>query len=216
MADLITEAEFADAVDSRSDRPISGRMRAVRIGIAGLGGLGSNIAAALVRSGVGALVLADYDTVELSNINRQLYTLSDIGRKKAEALPEILHAINPFCEISAHDLRVTAENCKALFQGCDIVMEAFDLPEQKAMLVNTVMEQMPDTDLICGSGMAGFGNANAIVTRKITEKLTVCGDGRTDVADGVGLTASRVMICAGHMAARAIEIILNRSESHGR
>ena len=209
-ADMISEHEFAAAVDSRSDRPIYSIMKSARVGIAGLGGLGSNIAAALVRSGIGQLFLADYDTVELSNINRLLYTLAHIGMKKADALPEILHEINPFCEITSHDICVTAENCKALFGDCDIIMEAFDVPEQKAMLVNAVLEQMPDKQLICGSGMAGFGNANAITTRRITDRLTLCGDGKTDIADGVGLTASRVMICAGHMAARAVEIILQK------
>ena len=206
----ITEAEFAQAVDSRSDKPIYSIMRSSRIGIAGLGGLGSNIAAALARSGVGHLILADFDMVELSNINRQLYTLNHIGQKKAEALPMILHEINPFCEITSLPLRVTADNCRELFADCDIIIEAFDAPEQKAMLVNTVLEQMPEKYLISGSGMAGFGNANAITTRFITEKLTLCGDGKTDVVDGVGLTASRVMVCAGHMAARAVEIILQK------
>lgn len=206
----ITEAEFAKAVDSRSDKPIYSIMKAAHIGIAGLGGLGSNIAAALVRSGVGHLTLVDFDTVELSNINRQLYTLSHIEQKKATALHMILHEINPFCDITAHTLRITEDNCKALFADCDILIEAFDVPEQKAMLVNTVLEQMPEQYLISGSGMAGFGHANAITTRIITDKLTLCGDGKTDVADGVGLTASRVMVCAGHMAARAVEIILQK------
>lgn len=209
-ADLITEAEFAAAVDSRSDQPIYGRMKTARVAIAGLGGLGSNIAAALVRSGIGHLTLADFDTVELSNINRQLYTLTDLGKLKAEALPEILHGINPFCEIAANAVRVTAENCAALFGDCDIIIEAFDVPEQKAMLVNAVLEQMPQKYLISGSGMAGFGRANAIRTRQFTDRLTLCGDGITDVAAGVGLTASRVMVCAGHMAARAVEIILDK------
>ena len=210
----ITEAEFALAVDSRSDKPIYSIMKTAQVGIAGLGGLGSNIAAALVRSGIGHLTLADYDTVELSNINRQLYTLAHVGRKKAETLTEILREINPFCDMTAYSVRVTAENCTDLFADCEIIMEAFDAPEQKAMLVNAVMEQMPEKYLICGNGMAGFGNANAIRTRCITDKLTLCGDGITDVSDGVGLTASRVMVCAGHMAARAIEIILQKGVSN--
>ena len=210
----ITEKEFEQAIDSRSNVPIYRAMKSARIGIAGLGGLGSHIAEALVRSGVGHLTLADFDTIELSNINRQIYTLSHIGRNKADAMPEILHRINPFCEITSHAVRVTAVNCAALFADCNIIIEAFDVPEEKAMFVHTVMEQMPENYLICGSGMAGFGNANAITTRRVTDKLTVCGDGVTDVADGVGLTASRVMVCAGHMAARAVEIILsNRSEA---
>jgi sulfur carrier protein ThiS adenylyltransferase len=154
------------------------------------------------------MVLLDFDKVELSNLNRQLYTLEDIGKPKAEALPLILHRINPFCQIESHDIRVTEENVKELLGECDIVIEAFDVPENKAMLVNSVMTLMPDKYLISGSGMAGYGNANAIKTKKITGKFTVCGDFVTDVSQGTGLTASRVIICAGHMASRAIEIIL--------
>ena len=206
---MITEAVFAQALDSRNSTPVYSIMKQAHIGIAGLGGLGSNIAAALVRNGVGRLTLADFDTVELSNINRQLYSISHIGRKKAEALPDILSGINPFCQITAHDVRITAGNCAKLFFDCSIIIEAFDLPDQKSMLVNAVMEQMPEKYIISGNGMAGFGKANRIQTRIITDKLTLCGDGITDVADGVGLTASRVMVCAGHMASRAVEIILS-------
>ena len=212
----VTESEFATAIDSRSDRPIYQVLKPARIGIAGLGGLGSNIASALVRSGVGHLVIADFDQVELSNINRQLYTLSHIGQDKALALREILSGINPFCEIEPHVVRVTEENVCALFGKCDIVIEAFDEPEQKAMLVNAVMEKMPEKYLISGSGMAGYGNANAIRTRNITEKFTLCGDGTTDVKDGVGLTASRVIICSGHMASRAIEILLGQQDPESK
>ena len=207
---MITEADFAEAVDSRSNRPIYELMKSASVGIAGCGGLGSNIAAALARSGIGQLVIADFDTVELSNINRQLYSLSHIGKKKVSALSEILLQINPFCRITAHDLRITAENCAGIFSDCSIIIEALDLPDQKAMLVNAVMEQMPEKHIISGNGMAGYGSANAIVTRNITDKLTVCGDGIADIADGAGLTAARVMVCAGHMASRAVEIILGK------
>lgn len=207
---MITEAEFAEAVDSRSTVPIYELMKSASVGIAGCGGLGSNIAAALARSGVGHLVIADFDTVELSNINRQLYTLSHIGKAKTEALSEILSQINPFCRITAHNVRITAENCAGIFGGCGIIIEALDLPDQKAMLVNAVMEQLPEKHLISGNGMAGYGSANAIVTRDITDRLTVCGDSITDIADGTGLTAARVMVCAGHMASRAAEIILDQ------
>ena len=207
---MITEADFAEAVDSRSNRPIYELMKSASVGIAGCGGLGSNIAAALARSGIGQLVIADFDTVELSNINRQLYSLSHIGKKKVSALSEILLQINPFCRITAHDLRITAENCGGIFSDCGIIIEALDLPDQKAMLVNAVMEQLPEKHIISGNGMAGYGSANAIVTRNITDKLTVCGDGIADIADGAGLTAARVMVCAGHMASRAVEIILEK------
>ena len=204
----ISHDSYRRALAERIGREAADALEGSTVGIAGLGGLGSNIALLLARSGVGKLVVADFDTVELSNINRQLYTLSHIGKPKTEALSEILAQINPFCRITAHNLRITAENCVGIFSDCDIIIEAFDLPDQKAMFVNAVMEQMPEKRLISGNGMAGYGSANSIITRKITDKLTVCGDGVTDVADGTGLTAARVMICAGHMASRAVEMIL--------
>ncbi len=204
----ITEEQLAQAVNSRSRKPIYDRLKSARVGIAGLGGLGSNIAAALVRSGVGHLTVADFDRVELSNINRQAYSLGHIGMKKTDALKEILAGINPFCEVIPHFIKITAENCAGIFSDCDIVCEAFDLPEQKAMLVNTLLEKCPEKYVISGSGMAGWGRANEIRTRKLTDRFYLCGDGRTDVADGEGLTASRVIICAGHQASKVIEIIL--------
>ena len=204
----ISEREFAEAVNSRSKAPIYEKMKSACVGIAGLGGLGSNIAAALVRSGIGRLVLADFDTVELSNINRQAYFLRDIGKRKTEALAEILREINPFCEIVTHDVRVDEKNCLRIFGECPIVCEAFDGAEEKAMLVNTLLSESKTVKIITGSGMAGFGRANEIATRKISERLFVCGDGKTDVADGEGLTASRVIICAGHIASKAVEMIL--------
>lgn len=204
----ITEEQFAQAVNSRSSKAIYEKLKAAHIGIAGIGGLGSNIAAALVRSGVGRLTIADFDRVELSNINRQLYSLKHIGQSKTEALSGILAEINPFCEVTGHCVRVTAENCADIFAECDIVCEAFDLPEQKAMLVNALLEKSPEKYVISGSGMAGFGRANEIVTRRITERFYLCGDGRTDVSGGDGLTAARVMVCAGHQASKAIELIL--------
>ncbi|MGN1423139.1 MAG: sulfur carrier protein ThiS adenylyltransferase ThiF [Oscillospiraceae bacterium] len=210
----ITEEQFAQAVNSRSSAPIYQRLKPARVGVAGLGGLGSNIAAALARGGVGHLTVADFDRVELSNINRQLYTLKDIGRNKTDALTDIIAQINPFCEITARCARVTAENCTRIFADCDIVCEAFDLPDQKAMLVNTLLEKCPEKYIISGSGMAGSGRANEIVTRRITDRFYLCGDGKTDAAGGEGLTAARVMICAGHQASKVIEIILSGEQFH--
>lgn len=209
MAQLnFSEREFAEALDSRSSVPVYDIMKQARVGIAGLGGLGSNIAAALARAGVGRIVAADFDAVELSNINRQMYTLRHIGMKKAEAMAQIIAEINPFCDFEAHDIRVTADNIGELFGDCDIICEAFDVAEQKAMLVNAVLEKYPQKYLVCGSGMAGRGRANEITTRRITDRFFICGDGVTDVADGDGLTAARVTICAGHQASKIIEIIL--------
>ncbi len=209
MENGITEAQFAEAVNSRSRLPIYERMKAARVGIAGLGGLGSNIAAALARSGIGNLTLVDFDTVELSNINRQIYTLKHIGMPKTAALSEILRSINPFCKITTRNVRVDESNCAALFADCDIVCEAFDLAESKAMLVNTLLAANRAVKIVSGNGMAGFGRANEIRTKKLSERLYVCGDFSADVADGEGLTAARVMICAGHQASKVCELILN-------
>ena len=142
----ISEREFAEAVNSRSKAPIYEKMKSACVGIAGLGGLGSNIAAALVRSGIGRLVLADFDTVELSNINRQAYFLRDVGRRKTEALAEILREINPFCEIITHDVRVDEKNCLPIFGECPIVCEAFDGAEEKVTLLckNDMMNYIVD------------------------------------------------------------------------
>lgn len=204
----MTEQQFAAALDSRSVKPIYSILKKAHVGIAGLGGLGSNTVLALARNGVGMLTIADFDVVELSNINRQAYTLKHLGMKKTAALTELISEINPFCEVSAHSVKITQDNITDIFADCDIICEAFDLADQKAMLVNTVLEKFPQKHLVCASGMAGWGRANEIKTRKITDRFYICGDGVTDVACGEGLTAARVMICAGHQASRIIEIIL--------
>lgn len=206
----ITEEEFARAVNSRSRFPIYEKMKNAAVGVAGLGGLGSNIACALARSGVGTLVAVDFDTVELSNINRQMYTLKHLGMKKTQAIKEIISEINPFCNVITHDVFIDGQNCAEIFLGCEIVCEAFDNAESKAALVNGLLCADKEVKLISGSGMAGFGRANDITTRTVSERLFICGDMKTDVADGEGLTASRVMVCAGHQASKAVEIILNR------
>ncbi len=205
----ITEEEFAGAVNSRSKLPIYETMKKAVIGVAGLGGLGSNIACALARSGAGTIIAADFDIVELSNINRQMYTLKHLGMKKTVAIKEIISEINPFCNVITHDVFIDGKNCAEIFGGCDIVCEAFDNAESKASLVNGLLLSNEEVKVISGSGMAGFGRANDITTRTISERFFICGDMKTDVADGEGLTASRVMICAGHQASKAVELILN-------
>lgn len=205
----ITEEEFARAVNSRSKFLIYEKMKKAVIGVAGLGGLGSNIACALARSGAGTIIAADLDVVELSNINRQMYTLKHLGMKKTQAIKEIISEIDPFCNVITHDVFIDEKNCAEIFGGCEIVCEAFDNAQSKAVLVNDLLLSNKKVKVISGSGMAGFGRANDITTRTISERFFVCGDMKTDVADGEGLTASRVMICAGHQASKAVELILN-------
>lgn len=210
----ITEEEFAGAVNSRSKFPIYEKMKKAVIGVAGLGGLGSNIVCALARSGAGTIVAVDFDTVELSNINRQMYTLKHLGMKKTVAIKKIISEINPFCNLITHDVFIDGKNCAEIFGGCQIVCEAFDNAQSKAVLVNGLLLSNKEVKVISGSGMAGFGRANDITTKTVSDRFFICGDMKTDVADGEGLTASRVMICAGHQASKAVEIILSDYDKH--
>lgn len=183
-----------------------------QVGIAGLGGLGSHIAMALARTGIGQLHLVDFDSVEPSNLNRQVYTIEDLGKAKTEALKTRLKAVNPFIEIKTDTVKVTEANAHALFQNDSIVCEAFDHPESKAMLINVLLEKNKDTVIVAASGMAGIGNCNAIQTRQITERLYLCGDGKSEAKEGCGLMAPRVMVCAGHQADMVLQILLNNNE----
>ena len=208
---LSREAYFA-ALAKRHGVENQQKLAHARVGIAGLGGLGSAVACHLARLGVGELVLVDFDVVDVSNLHRQQHTCAQVGMKKTEALAETLRAINPFVELELHSVKVTAENAHALFADCPIVCEAFDEPDQKALLVETLLATCPDTTIVSGSGMAGMGSANTIRTRKALERLYLCGDGCTDVAAEGSLTSPRVGVCAGHQANMVLRLILGETE----
>ncbi len=184
------------------------KVKAARVGIAGLGGLGSHIAFALARTGVGHLHLVDFDVVEPSNLNRQCYRICDLGKPKTQALAEQLRAVNPYLTITTDLVRVTAENAAALFAHDPIVCEAFDAPAAKAMLIDAVLTACPDSTLVAASGMAGFGSCNTIQTRRITDRFYLCGDGETAAEAGCGLMAPRVSVCAGHQANMILRLIV--------
>lgn len=208
---LSREAYFA-ALAKRHGAENQQKLARARVGIAGLGGLGSAAACHLARLGVGTLVLVDFDVVDVSNLHRQQYTCTQVGMKKTEALAETLRAINPFVELELHSVKVTAENASTLFAGCPIVCEAFDEPDQKALLVETLLVTRPDTTIVSGSGMAGMRSANTIRTRKALERLYLCGDGCTDVAAEGSLASPRVGVCAGHQANMVLRLILGETE----
>lgn len=210
--EMISEEELERAFDSRFPKEIKNRLRSAKVAIAGLGGLGSNIVVMLARSGVGHLRLIDFDTVDVTNLNRQMYMIPQLGKPKTEALKEILNQINPYLEYETVSIRVTTENISELFSGCSIVCEAFDRPDQKAMLVREILSHCPDTVIVSGNGMAGFSDANEIVTEKKMNRLYVCGDKHTDVGEGIGLMAPRVSVCAGHQANKVIELILGKND----
>ena len=197
-----------DALVLRQGTDAVHKLQAATVAVCGLGGLGSNIAFSLARAGVGKLVLIDFDRVDVTNLHRQQYKACQVGMAKPEALLANLKEIAPYSQFETHFEKVTAENVSALLTQADVVCEAFDNAEAKAMLVNAVLETMPEKFLVAASGMAGFNSGNAITTRKVTKRFYVCGDGKSDVNDGIGLIAPRVMLCAAHQALTAIRLIL--------
>ena len=203
-----TREEMFAALEKRQGVEAVRKLQAATVAVCGLGGLGSNIAISLARAGVGKLVLVDFDCVDVTNLHRQQYKASQVGLPKPEALLANLKEIAPYSEYETHFEKVTAENVATLLANADVVCEAFDNAEAKAMLVNAVLETMPEKFLVAASGMAGFEGGNTIRTRKITDKFYLCGDGVSDVADGIGLVAPRVMLCAAHQALTAVRLIL--------
>lgn len=208
MQQLISKEELDKAFDARFPKEMQVKLKDARVAIAGLGGLGSNIAVMLARSGVGQLLLVDYDVVDVTNLNRQMYYIQQLGMPKAQALPEILYQINPYSNYQSRCLRVTEENIRELFMEYPIVCEAFDQPDQKAMLVREVLTKCPGTIVVSGNGMAGYKDVNEIQTIKKLRRLYVCGDQHTDVAEGIGLMAPRVAACAAHQANKVIQLIM--------
>ena len=191
----------------RHGEDIQEKFSSATVAICGLGGLGSNIAISLARAGIGKLILIDFDRVDITNLHRQQYKANQIGMNKTDALRDNLLEITPYIELDMHTERVTEENAVRLLQGADIICEAFDNAECKAMLTNLVLETMPDKFLVAASGMAGFGSANTIRTRKVMSRFYLCGDEESDVQSEGSLVASRVMLCAAHQAHTVLRIL---------
>ena len=181
-----------------------------RVGIAGAGGLGSNCAIALARCGIGSLVIADSDIVETQNLNRQYYFADQTGMLKTEALKENISRINTSVKVLIHNLKLNESNIPSVFEGCDVIVEAFDSNDMKKVLVETVQLQMPGIPVIIGSGLAGWGNNDTIRYRKIDDTLYVCGDESTTVSDELPPLAPRVGIVANMQANTVIEILMNK------
>jgi sulfur carrier protein ThiS adenylyltransferase len=207
-AAIPSQQEMLAALEMRQGAEAVRKLQAATVAVCGLGGLGSNIAISLARAGVGKLILVDFDCVDVTNLHRQQYKACQVGLPKSEALLENLKEIAPYTEYETHFEKVTAENVARLLANADVVCEAFDNAEAKAMLVNAVLETMPQKFLVAASGMAGFEGGNTIRTRRITDKFYLCGDGVSDVDGGIGLVAPRVMLCAAHQALTVVRLIL--------
>lgn len=205
-------AELESMMMARHTPDVHKKLKQGRVALAGLGGLGSNIAVMLARIGVGQLLLVDFDIVEPSNLNRQSYYIRHLGMPKTMALQSQLQEINPFIQVETRTVRVEAGNVAELFGGYEILCEAFDKPDAKAMLVNTALEKLPDVKIVAASGMAGFSSSNMIKTSRPFDRLYVCGDLKNGAGIGTGLMAPRVQICAGHQANMILRLLVGMEE----
>lgn len=201
------EDELEHYMVSRHTPFVYEKLKNSLVAVAGLGGLGSNIAVMLARLGVGKLFLVDFDVVEPSNLNRQSYYISDLGKFKTDAIKSQIENINPYIDVCVQNVKVDENNVCELFFEYDIVCEAFDNAESKAMLVNTLLTET-DKTVVCGSGMAGFFDANDIKTVKKFDRLYVCGDEINEAKSGSGLMSPRVSVCAGHQANVILQLLL--------
>lgn len=210
---FITKEEWDTALIERHGDKLQKKISEATVAICGLGGLGSNIAIALARAGIGKLILIDFDHVDITNLHRQQYKANQIGKYKTEALLANLKEIAPYTEIQTYTVRITDDNAKRLLKDADIICEAFDDANDKAMLTNIVLERMPDKYIVAASGMAGLGSANSIHTRKISSRFYLCGDEISDAKDDIGLVSSRVMLCAAHQAHVVLRILAEKAEA---
>lgn len=184
-----------------------------RVGIAGAGGLGSICAVALARSGIGTLVISDFDIIEEANLNRQFYFADQVGMKKTLALKENIKRIGSSTRILTNQIELNPENIPLIFSGCDVIVEAFDRADMKEMLIETVLTKMPGIPLVIGSGMAGWGKNEYIKCRKIDDQLFVCGDETTEVSEDLPPMAPRVGIVANMQANTVIDILMKKQQN---
>lgn len=195
----------------RNVKGIAKKLKKAKVCILGLGGLGSNVTILLARAGIGYLKLVDFDIVEASNLNRQQYRISHIGMKKTEAIKTIIKEINPFVEIEVLNKKVERENILSVVGDVEIVVEAFDVAETKAMAIEELLTN-GNKILISASGMAGIGSANEIITRKIRDNFYLIGDNYSDYEEYSGIMSTRVMLCAAHQANVVLRLIVGEEK----
>jgi sulfur carrier protein ThiS adenylyltransferase len=186
------------------------RLQKVKVGIAGAGGLGSNCAANLVRSGFRQLVLVDFDSVEPSNLNRQFYFADQVGMAKVEALRVNLLRINPDLDLTVKLQCLTAANLDECFGDCQVVVEALDRPETKRLLIEHFWRTAKL--LVAASGLAGWDDADRLVTRRVKANLYLVGDQVTAVGADQPPLAPRVNIAAAKEANVILKWVLERCQ----
>ncbi len=207
----LTQTNWRQILTERCGTEAQHKLQSARVAVVGLGGLGSNMTTLLVRMGVENLHLIDFDKVDASNIHRQQYFLSQLGMYKTEAICQTLRQINPFVNLRINNIKLSEKNLKQLLAEDEIICEALDIAESKAMLVSEVLYNFSDKIVVAASGMAGVGESNLITTKRINRRLYVCGDGSSDCAQA-SLTAPRVALCAAHQANLVQRLILGLEE----
>lgn len=206
-----TPEELEALLVARHTPGVHARVRSAVVGIAGAGGLGSFVALALARTGVGRLVIADHDIVEPSNLNRQQYFIDQIGEPKVHALAHTIARVNPNVKVVPHHTRVTAENLASLFGDVEVMVEAFDDAREKAMLAEAFRLTRPGVPLVASSGLAGSGESNDVRTHLAGRDLFIIGDGTSAAEPGQGLMAPRVGVAAHHQANAVLRLLLGES-----
>lgn len=191
------------------DQHIRSKLQDKIVGIAGCGGLGSNCAVALARVGIGRLIVADFDVIEPSNLNRQYFFRDQAGMSKAMALKDVIGKIDAAILVEAHHAVLTPENVPGIFSGCDVIVEAFDRAEMKQMLIESCSTAMPDVPLVCGVGLAGWGGNGLIGTWR-SGNIYICGDRTIEVSPDCPPLAPRVGIVACMQANQVLEILLGK------
>jgi sulfur carrier protein ThiS adenylyltransferase len=202
---------------SKHDPRILPLLRVSVVGIAGAGGLGSSVAVSLARAGIGKLIIVDFDRIEISNLNRQQYFWTQVGKVKVRALLENLRKINPFSEYVGFQRRITPKNVKTIFGKADLLIEAFDRAGQKQMLIESWIAHFPDRPIIAASGLSGWGRNQKIRQRRVGN-LYICGDEESEPARGISPMAPRVGIVANMQANLAVELLVKMRQKnvHGR
>ncbi|MGA2361918.1 MAG: sulfur carrier protein ThiS adenylyltransferase ThiF [Candidatus Aminicenantales bacterium] len=205
--------KFAKDYFSRRDPAVLDILRRSSVGIAGAGGLGSNVAISLARAGVGRLVIADFDRIEPSNLNRQQYYVDQVGRVKVEALMENLLRVNPFSVYEIHNVRITRRNAAGIFRSVDVLVEAFDKAGAKEMLIEACLGRFPGRPIVAASGLAGYGKNRKLRARRLGN-LYICGDEESQCPAGVSPMAPRVGIVANMQANLVVELLVKMRGHH--
>ncbi len=210
---LPTKEEMTAALRIRQGEELTEKFSRSTVAVCGLGGLGSNIAISLARAGVGRLILIDFDKIDITNLHRQQYKAEQVGMYKTAALSDNLREIAPYTEFVCHTTRIDEDNAVGILKDADVICEAFDAADSKAMLINTVRSQLPHKYIIAASGMAGWGSVNDIKTRRVSKGFYICGDGKSDVLTSASLLSSRVMACAAHEAHMVLRLLSGEEDA---